>query len=87
MPPALSRILIVRTDNIGDVVLTLPLAGYLKELIPGVQVDLVCRAYAAPVVRCCRHVDRVLALDEVAEAHRVVEASEHTGKVILAVRG
>ncbi|WP_288377934.1 glycosyltransferase family 9 protein [uncultured Massilia sp.] len=64
MPPALSRILIVRTDNIGDVVLTLPLAGYLKELIPGVQVDLVCRAYAAPVVRCCRHVDRVLALEE-----------------------
>ena len=32
-------------------------------------------------------VDRVLALDEVGEAHRVVEASEHTGKVILAVSG
>ena len=64
MPPALSRILICRTDNIGDVVLTLPLAGYLKGLIPGVQVDMVCRAYAAPVVRCCRHIDRVLALEE-----------------------
>ncbi|TWI67438.1 ADP-heptose:LPS heptosyltransferase [Pseudoduganella lurida] len=64
MPPALSRILICRTDNIGDVVLTLPLAGYLKGLIPGVQVDMVCRAYAAPVVRCCRFVDRVLALEE-----------------------
>jgi ADP-heptose:LPS heptosyltransferase len=64
MPAALSRILICRTDNIGDVVLTLPLAGFLKGLIPGVQVDLVCRRYAAPVVRCCRHVDRVLALEE-----------------------
>ena len=31
-------------------------------------------------------VDRVLPLDQVAEAHRVVEASEHTGKVLLAVR-
>jgi len=28
-------------------------------------------------------VDRVLTLDEVAEAHRVVEASEHVGKVLL----
>jgi len=31
-------------------------------------------------------VDRVLPLDEVAEAHRVVEASEHIGKVVLQVR-
>jgi NADPH:quinone reductase-like Zn-dependent oxidoreductase len=31
-------------------------------------------------------VDRVLPLDEVAEAHRVVEASEHVGKVVLRVR-
>lgn len=31
-------------------------------------------------------VDRVLPLDQVAEAHRVVEASEHVGKVLLQVR-
>ncbi|QBE65917.1 glycosyltransferase family 9 protein [Pseudoduganella lutea] len=64
MPPALSRILICRTDNIGDVVLTLPLAGYLKQLIPGVTVDMLCRGYAAPVVRCCGAIDRVLAVEE-----------------------
>jgi ADP-heptose:LPS heptosyltransferase len=64
MPPALSRILICRTDNIGDVVLTLPLAGYLKQLIPGVKIDMLCRAYAAPVVGCCRFIDRTLALEE-----------------------
>jgi putative PIG3 family NAD(P)H quinone oxidoreductase len=31
-------------------------------------------------------IDRVLALDDAAEAHRVVEASEHIGKVLLRVR-
>jgi ADP-heptose:LPS heptosyltransferase len=60
----LSRILICRTDNIGDVVLTLPLAGYLKQLLPGVRVDFLCRGYAAPLVRHCRHIDHVLVLEE-----------------------
>ncbi|HEY0063583.1 MAG TPA: glycosyltransferase family 9 protein [Telluria sp.] len=58
------RILICRTDNIGDVVLTLPLAGYLKSRLPGVQVGFLVRAYAASVVRLCRHVDQVLVLEE-----------------------
>jgi NADPH:quinone reductase-like Zn-dependent oxidoreductase len=31
-------------------------------------------------------VDRVLPIAEVQEAHRVVAASEHTGKVVLRVR-
>ncbi len=31
-------------------------------------------------------IDRVLTLDEAAEAHRVIEASEHIGKVVLRVR-
>ena len=41
---------------------------------------LVERGQVVPVV------DRVLPLEEVAEAHRVVEASEHVGKVLLRVR-
>jgi NADPH:quinone reductase-like Zn-dependent oxidoreductase len=32
-------------------------------------------------------VDRVLPLEQVAEAHRLVKASEHFGKVVLRVRG
>lgn len=58
------RILICRTDNIGDVVLTLPLAGYLKQRWPGATVDLVCRSYAAPVVAQCRHIDHVLTFEK-----------------------
>ncbi|GGY49297.1 glycosyltransferase family 9 protein [Pseudoduganella albidiflava] len=64
MPSESSRILICRTDNIGDVVLTLPLAGFLKQHIPGVEVDMLCRAYAAPVARCSAFIDRALALEE-----------------------
>jgi ADP-heptose:LPS heptosyltransferase len=69
--PALARILICRTDNIGDVVLTLPLAGYLKQVLPGVHIDFLCRAYAAPVVRQCRFVDQVLAVEEQGDPQRM----------------
>lgn len=68
---ALARVLICRTDNIGDVVLTLPLAAYLKQQHPGVQVDFLVRAYAAPVVRQCRFVDQVLAVEEHDNAQRM----------------
>ena len=66
----LSRILICRTDNLGDVVLTLPLAGYLKQVLPGVRVDFLCRGYAAPLVLQCRHVDQVLVLEDLADPAR-----------------
>lgn len=62
--PTPRRILITRTDNIGDVVLTLPLAGYLKQLYPEAEIVFLCRGYAAAVVAQCRHVDQVLTLEE-----------------------
>jgi ADP-heptose:LPS heptosyltransferase len=69
--PALSRVLVCRTDNIGDVVLTLPLAGYLKQINPAVQVDFLVRAYAAQVVRQCRFVDNVRTLEEQDDPQRM----------------
>ncbi|MET0323179.1 MAG: glycosyltransferase family 9 protein [Duganella sp.] len=61
------RILITRTDNIGDVVLTLPLAGYLRKLYPQAEILFLCRRYAAAVVAQCRHVDRVVTIEELGD--------------------
>jgi ADP-heptose:LPS heptosyltransferase len=68
-----AHILICRTDNIGDVVLTLPLAGYLKSQYPGIKISFLCRTYAAPVVRHCSFVDQVIAL-EALDASEALEA-------------
>lgn len=73
----LKRVLICRTDNIGDVVLTLPLAGYLKQQVPGVEVDFLVRAYAAPVVRQCRFVDQVLSVDDHPDFQQMFEAGRY----------
>lgn len=53
----LNHILISRTDSLGDVVLTLPLAGYLKSCFPNLKISFLGNSYAQPLVECCEHVD------------------------------
>ncbi|WP_424193114.1 glycosyltransferase family 9 protein [Ampullimonas aquatilis] len=62
-----SHILICRTDNIGDVVLTFPIAARLKQMLPGVRISFLCRAYAASVVRFCKDVDQVFEVESVTD--------------------
>ena len=57
------RFLISRTDKIGDVVLTLPLAGWLKKNHPGSEVYFLGRTYTQPVIEMSRNVDGFLNWD------------------------
>jgi heptosyltransferase-3 len=63
-PETPSTFLVSRTDAIGDVVLTLPVCGRLKELHPGCRVVLIGRSYTAAVAAACPWVDDFLNLDE-----------------------
>jgi ADP-heptose:LPS heptosyltransferase len=63
-PETRPTFLVSRTDAIGDVVLTLPVAGQLKLLFPGCRVVLIGRTYTAPVAAACPWVDDFLNLDE-----------------------
>lgn len=71
-----SHVLICRTDNIGDVVLTLPIAGYLKRLYPAIKIGFLCRGYAAPLVRHCGAIDYVV---EVEQLDRPAQLLAHSG--------
>jgi ADP-heptose:LPS heptosyltransferase len=55
-----NRILISRTDGIGDVVLTLPLAGFLKKQLPNSKISFLCSEYSKPVVERSVHVDAIV---------------------------
>jgi ADP-heptose:LPS heptosyltransferase len=59
----IQRVLVSRTDAIGDVAVSLPIAGFLKSVNPDIQVDFLTRGYAAPVARAAAYVDRVLVSD------------------------
>ncbi|OCX51231.1 glycosyl transferase family 9 [Mucilaginibacter sp. PPCGB 2223] len=58
------HILISRTDAIGDVVLTLPLCGYLKSICPDVKISFLGRTYTQPVIDACAAIDTFINYDE-----------------------
>lgn len=59
------RIIISRTDSIGDVVLTLPMAGALKEINPGCKIIFLGRDYTRDVVSLSKYVDEFASWDDV----------------------
>jgi len=60
------KIILSRTDSIGDVVLTLPMAGALKERFPDCELVFLGRNYTKDVVALSKHIDKFLSWDEVA---------------------
>jgi len=67
------RILIVRTDRIGDLVLTTPLAGIIKKKMEGVSVDFLVSDYAAPVLKGYKYIDHVLTISKSYKIDEIVE--------------
>ncbi len=59
--------LIPRTDNIGDVILTFPMAAKLKEYFPDCTITLLARHYTEDIVRRCADVDYFLAIESLHE--------------------
>lgn len=58
------HIIISRTDNIGDVVLTLPMAAIIKQRWPSCKVSFLARDYVADVINACPDVDAFISWDE-----------------------
>ncbi|MDW7695075.1 glycosyltransferase family 9 protein [Flammeovirgaceae bacterium SG7u.111] len=53
----LKKVIISRTDSLGDVILTLPLTGYLKKVFPDISISFVGQAYSQSVINSCQYVD------------------------------
>jgi len=58
------HILISRTDAIGDVVLTLPMCGYLKKVYPDCRISFLGRSYTEAVINTSQAVDEFVNYDE-----------------------
>lgn len=60
----MKRILIVRTDRIGDVVLTLPVADLIKKQFIDCEITFLCRNYTKPVVELVPSIEKIITVEE-----------------------
>jgi ADP-heptose:LPS heptosyltransferase len=58
------KVVISRTDNLGDVILTLPLLGYLKSVVPGIKIHFIGKSYTKAIVDQCQYVDKFIDREE-----------------------
>lgn len=54
------NIIISRTDSIGDVVLTLPVAAVLKKHFPDIRIGFMGKSYTRPVIEACKYIDEFI---------------------------
>src|SRR5690554_2740218 len=57
-------IVISRTDSIGDVILTLPLCGWLKKQFPTVRIIFLGKSYTVDVLKCSPFIDEIVRLED-----------------------
>ncbi|MDQ3101237.1 MAG: glycosyltransferase family 9 protein [Bacteroidota bacterium] len=64
MPERAEHIVLSRTDSIGDVMLTLPMADLIKKRFPNAYITFLGRAYTVPILERCAHIDNILTLEQ-----------------------
>jgi len=66
-----SRVLVIRTDRIGDVILSTPVLTALKRRFPTVFAAVLVRPYTQQIVEDHPHIDQIL-LDPIEDKHKGV---------------
>ncbi len=64
----MQKIILSRTDSIGDVILTLPMAGILKEMLTDCYIIFLGRDYTRDVVSLSIHIDEFISWDDIKNA-------------------
>ena len=78
----LKKIILSRTDAIGDVILTLPLTAYLKKVFPETEIIFLGKDYTKDIIENCPFVDSFISWDAI-EKNAVSEFQKINADAIL----
>lgn len=68
------KLLVSRTDSIGDVILTLPIIGYLKQQHPNLEIGFLGKSYTQPIIKLATGVSNFHNWDEVVTEDTTTQA-------------
>lgn len=72
----MKKIIISRTDSLGDVVLTLPMAGLIKKHFPDSKIIFLGTKYTRPLIEACEHIDTFLDVEELVRSSQFTDRSQ-----------
>ncbi len=72
----MQKIILSRTDSIGDVILTLPMAGILKQMFQGSYIIFLGRDYTRDIISLSAHIDEFISWDDLSEIENDIEKVE-----------
>ncbi|HTN77356.1 MAG TPA: hypothetical protein VL096_18985, partial [Pirellulaceae bacterium] len=84
--PPPQRLLIIRNDNIGDMVLTLPMFEAARAAWPAAHLALLTRDYVAPLAECSPHLNELLVdqpRDSVWQLARRLRAGRYDTAIVI----
>ena len=83
------NILVIRMDQLGDVVFAAPVLEYLHEVLPGASIDFLTGPWAAPLVKTFPYVHDTLVFDAnwYSPDGNLADRVANTRKVIRILRG
>jgi heptosyltransferase III len=81
------KILIVKRDKLGDLLLTTPMLAWLKQVLPNAELHVLANDYNAWVIEANPHVDHVWVLPRVRSAGRLrLGAALQTARMLWQLR-
>lgn len=81
----IKRIIVSRTDSIGDVMLTLPLCTWIKSQFPNATLVFLARSYTIPVIACFAPIDEILDWDAISNLPTVEKTDRLKADCIIHV--
>ena len=74
---SIKKIIISRTDSIGDVILTLPVAGVLKKTYPQAEIVFLGKKYTRDIVESSDNIDLFLDWDDLQKKEKSEQATSY----------
>lgn len=81
----IKRILVSRTDKIGDLVLSIPSFFMLKKMYPKAELIVLVRAYNYDIIRNLPYIDRVIKIDDFSKAELLEKIAYFKADVFIAL--
>lgn len=81
----IKRILVSRTDKIGDLVLSIPSFFMLKKMYPKAELIVLVRAYNYDIIRNLPYIDRIIKIDDFNKVELLEKISYFKADVFIAL--